>query len=219
MKTIDVIIPVRSDNEHIIAITQMSIDSLRATETEDIKFNVIICEQIPTSKPYENIDLTLHYDFPFNYNRVMNYGASFCSNKYIMFCNNDLVYIKGFAERLVYAAECGYESLSPADPAQDRLTKERMVEGYGVQADLKGYCIFVTRDMFERIGGFDTSLEFWYSDHLYKDQLIKHRIKHVRVTDSYVIHCHHCTLKKMDKGMKNEYTEGQRIKYYELKNT
>ena len=216
MIVVDVVIPTNTMDEQIRAITQNSIYSLRSCEPNNVKFNVVVCEQNKDAQDYEQVDLTLHYDFPFNFNKVLNYGAQHCNNKYIMFVNNDIMYCRGFIMPLLSAAMMGYRSLSPTDPHHDKPDERPYVEGYGIDLELKGWFILCDRAMYEQIGGFDERVDFYWSDNLYKEQLKSVGIKHARVTNSFAVHFGRSTLRKHDRQKRIELTDGQGEKFLEL---
>lgn len=215
--TVDVVIPVRTDSEHARVITQASIDSLRRSQPPQADFNIVICEQVKDAPIYQQVNQTLHYDFPFNFNRVLNYGARHCSNKYIMFANDDLLYTWNFVVPLFVAVQGGYKSLSPTDPRKDKPTMEQYIEGYGIDKELKGWCIFCDRQMYDAIGGFDERVTFWYSDDLYAEQLKKAGIVHARVSNSFVIHFGMTTISKQSRSVKSEYMRQQKEIFEKVK--
>ena len=217
MLSIDVVIPVRTDSEHARVITQTSINSLFASKPPQVEFNIVVCEQIKEAPLYDHVKTTLYYDFPFNFNKVLNHGAQSCMNKYIMFANNDLLYTWNFIIPLYVAAQGGYKSLSPTDPCKDKPVNEQYIEGYGIGKELKGWCIFCDRDMYESLGGFDERVTFWYSDDLYAEQLKKAGIIHARVTNSFVIHFESSTINKHSRVVKKEYMQNQKDIFERLK--
>ncbi|MBW6490993.1 MAG: hypothetical protein K0B15_07330 [Lentimicrobium sp.] len=211
--TVDVIIPANSKDYMSLITTAASIRSLRSSSS-NIQFNVIVVEQNkPTSHPLA--DKVLNYDFDFNYNKVLNLGLKNSSAKYALLCNNDLIYHTGFFEALLQVFRTGYKSLSPTNPLRSLYTHKPIVEGYGVNHDLMGWCIAVERDMIERIGYFDEGVSFWYSDNLYADQLKHHNIKHARVTNSFVFHIGSgsSSLRNLTPEQKAEYTTKQKLIY------
>ena len=217
LTTIDVVIPVRTDSEHDRVITQTSINSLFDSRPPQMDFNVVVCEQVKGAPLYDHVKMTVHYDFPFNFNKVLNLGASHCQNKYIIFSNNDLLYTWNFVVPLFVAAQGGYKSLSPTDPRSDKPTKEMYVEGYGIGKELKGWCIFCEREMFDSIGGFDDRVNFWYSDDLYAEQLKKANVMHARVSNSFVIHFESATISKQTRALKSEYMRQQKEIFERIK--
>ena len=119
----------------------------------------------------------------------------------------------------MYVFNMAYDSLSPACPrhceAHNIPLSAFLKEGYEIRQQLFGWCIAVKRSMFDKIGGFDTGVNFWFSDNLYADQLKYHGIKHALVCDSLVDHVESYTLKTSSK-MK-EYTWGQQQAYNKAK--
>jgi len=217
VSVVDVVIPVRTDSENARVITQASINSLRQSAPPQIDFNVVVCEQVKDAPLYSQVNKTLHYDFEFNFNKVLNYGASHCSNRYIMFANDDLLYTWNFIVHLFVAAQGGYKSLSPSDPRIDKPSDEMYVEGYGIGKELKGWCIFCDRAMYDSIGGFDERVKFWYSDDLYAEQLKKAGVMHARVANSYVIHFGSTTINKQPRELRREYMRNQKEIFMKIK--
>lgn len=212
---IDVIIPTNTKDEMSKVITEASVKSLRSSSS--LQFNVVVIEQQKSfSHPYA--DKVLNYDFPFNYNRVLNYGLSHTSANYVLLCNNDLIYHTGFFEELKKGFRLGYLSLSPTNPVRSIFTTKPIVEGYGINHNLMGWCIAVKREIFDIIGKIDEDVSFWYSDNIYADQLKYHGLKHARVTSSYVFHLSSSSLRNLTKEQKEEYTKKQKKIYLNARN-
>lgn len=216
MKTIDVIVPVNTNSDAVRAITELSFATLRASGN-DVKFNIVVLEQNKDAEKYAEADYTVNYEFPFNYNRCMNFGAKVTKNDILFLVNNDLVYTKGFYKPILKAFECGLQSLSPTSPSSDAYKPQPLSYGYGINSDLKGWFIAVTRKTLERIDYLDESVSFWYSDNIYADQLRYNHIQHARVTNAFVCHLGSSTLKQSSKEKKNEFTMQQKNIYLEAR--
>ena len=194
-------------------LTVNAIDSLH--KSDDFKFNAIIMEQ--TEVRYDNA-ITVNYKFDFNYNKCLNEGAKHGNAEYIVFCNNDLIFTKGWFDSLLDVFEMGYKSLCPAEKrhCRDNNIKlgNHLIEGYEIRQQLFGWCIATTREMIESIGGFDEGVMFWFSDTIYADQLKYHNIKHALVCNSFVEHKESATLKTVPQ---KDLTWGQKNKYELIK--
>lgn len=167
---------------------------------------------------------TIHYDFPFNYNKCLNLGKFVCNNsshlhsskrksksKYIAFCNNDLYFESNWARNAVRAMkEYGYLSVSPTS----KHIFSGVIEGYTIGRQLLGWCIIVDTCIFDKIGKFDESVNFWYSDDVYAHQLRKAGIKHALVGNSRVIHLLSRTMKKLKPKQRIRYMSRQKYKQF-----
>jgi len=169
--------------------TQDAIDSLNAS-SQNFRFNILVFEQ-QKHIVYDNAT-TLNYDYPFNYNKILNDGIARTKNQHIILCNNDLVFHPFWFDCLYEAFKIGYVSLSPYEPkvlSEKRIPKgNHVIEGYRVAYHLLGWCIVIDREVIEKIGSLDESCEFWYSDNLYSAQLQFHKIPHGLVCNSFVDH-------------------------------
>jgi len=199
---VDIIILSKGDTEELKKMTQQTIDSCHASE-KDIEFNIVVFEQIHGVK-YENCT-TVNYIEDFHYNRLMNRGIAMSKNPYVCLCNNDLLFQKGWAEKCI---KSGYLSCSPNHTTH---LQESIREGYEISynGEVKGWCIFIDRKLFDIIGKIDESVMFWYSDNVYADQLKKHNVKHALIRHATVLHLESKTLNLLDEKTKHEYTSGQ----------
>ena len=206
----DVIIPCNTKDEYTRVITEQSLKSLRNSKNENVEFHVVVMEQNARAERFELADETIVYTFPFNYNKVLNEGAKRTHGEYVLLANNDLIYCDGFADALLRVFKAGYKSLSPTSPSQSSYSPQMVIEGYGINSVLNGWCIAAERKMLESIGYLDESVVFWYSDNIYACQLKHAHIKHARVSNSYVFHLGSSTLKKADSSVKQDYTNQQK---------
>lgn len=164
----------------------------------------IVVEQTDTDFPCR----TIHYDFPFNYNRCVNLGLSYCSEN-VCIANNDVLFLPGWEKIEDHLGE--YDSLSPVNPEWERhMGLEGVIEGYRIGYELCGWCIVVSQATIQKTGGFDEDVEFWCSDDVWAMQLQANKLKHALVCDSRVIHY---TSKTLCSGLPGDlfkrYTSGQ----------
>ena len=212
---IDIIIVSNAKDACFEAMTQQAIYTCHESE-EDIKFNCVVYEQ-NTDVIYDKA-FTIHYDFPFHYNKIMNDGITATHHPYVCMCNNDLIFHKGWATRIL--EEMGSKVLS-ASPNHFRCEDEpKVISGYdiGNGGQIKGWCIFTNRKLYSMIGKIDESVSFWYSDHVYADQLKRQNIEHILVRDSYVEHLGSKTIHSEDNVVKNILCGDQEKIYNEISN-
>lgn len=161
-------------------------------------FEVIVVEQQPTVKHFGAN--TLHYSFPFNYNKCLNFGIKHAKGEYFALCNNDLIFTFDWWTKLKPIFALGFGSLSPIDRRTalhfDIKTGYHYYDGYEIRKHVAGWCIVITKEDYKKIGKLDESVMFWYSDNIYADQLKYHDIKHALVCCSYVDHVESYTLSR-----------------------
>jgi len=202
---IDIIILSFGKTEALRKVTMDGIESLVASENpEEIKFNIIVIESDRSLAPYQYPNsTTLYPNTSFGYHKFMNIGIRASGNPYICLCNNDLVFHKHWASNIINEMDKDASLLS-ASPYDDMFHKgegfpefQPPFEGYmGV---LSGWCIFVKREVFDKIGMLDENLVFWYCDADYCRSLIKHGIKNCLISSSFVTHLGSISTRTLDK--------------------
>ena len=60
--------------------------------------------------------------------------------------------------------------------------------GYGVRQHVAGWCLFQSRNIFEKIGGLEERIKFWFCDNWYSVALQYNKIPHVFLGTSIVEH-------------------------------
>ena len=221
---IDVIILSYAKDEELQAITIQTIDTLiKSEDPQKILFNVIVIESNKNLKPYQfEHSETIYPDVPFGYNRYMNLGIKATSNPYVCMCNNDLIFHKGWAGKILDAFDA-YPGLQSANPYCDifiydegiSASKDEIIqrqENINKNGSLTGWCIFVKRSIFETIGLLDEQFEFWYADNDYDLTLQKYKIGHALIKTSGVTHLS-CASHEALEDKRAEMTTGQRQKF------
>lgn len=185
--TIDVVIPSYAVNETKRILLQQTIDSLRACESEAIQFVICVLDKTPDLDVH-GADIVTSYDFPFNFNKVLNHGARMLSSEYVLFSNDDVIYYKGFIEELLEGIKRGYASVSPNDLGKRTRRIKRFEEGYDIDIQVKGWSYLISRASLEKIGYMDEGVTFWYSDYVYIDQLVFHKMAHCLCSRAFAHH-------------------------------
>ena len=188
---IDIVFVTNSQTGYLWLMTRNAIRTAKLNAGMDIG-QIVVVEECLTATPQPETKM-LYYDFKFNYNKCLNLGFSVCKSKYVAFCNNDLRFLENWAKNAVAA---GYLSVSPSS----RHTFNGVLEGYVVGKHVLGWCIIVDRVVMEEIGGFDTPVNFWFSDDVYAEQLKAAGIKHALVGNSRVNHLTSRSLRKVVEG-------------------
>lgn len=191
-------------------LTEQTIDTLKNSEI-DVDFNVIVIEDSDYCY-YNATKVEVKGDF--NYNAFMNAGAEVCKNEYIVFCNNDLIFHKGwFTEMLKYDFDC----MSPRSMRDFRQWNyiEPIISGYGIGTVFSGWCFMLKRSIWEEIGGLDEDFKFWYADNATVEQLKRINVTPKLITNSFVEHIGSQTLIKEPNNVQEELTNNQSIVFYE----
>ena len=224
MFTVDVIIPSKTALEYE-TMTSDCISSLRASE-KNIAFNVVIIEsEAPHAAKYVGQDHTIYWKRDaFNYHGALNLGIKATQNEWVVLANNDLIFHPGWFSEIVrvhglhphihsFSSWTSYwqwhEQAFAAD--LDRVKKADAVLGYRAIDELAGWCLTVRRELLNRLNLRET-VDFYYSDRIYADELLKIDMKHALVVKSRVDHVAHVTLRHQD-GCKELGNEGQLAKY------
>jgi GT2 family glycosyltransferase len=216
---IDIIILSYAKTDELKQTTLNCIESLLISEpTEKIIFKTLVIESNKDLQPYQYPDTkTIYPDAPFGYNRYMNIGIGATNNPYVCLCNNDLIFHFNWASELI-AAFNKYPVLESANPYCATIDYDEKIKKGGnvirrdknlkVNGILMGWCIFVKRSIFNKIGLLDEQFTFWYADNDYDMTLRKHGIKHALVKSSLVSHLS-CQSHDMLLDKKEELTVGQ----------
>jgi len=178
----DMVILSKGDTPQKIAMTQKTIDTAKENTIQNL--NVFVIEQVQGVK-YQNAQ-TIYKNEPFNYNASANYGASLGSSDWIVVANNDLEFTRAWLEELLAA---NHELVSPHEPNDYRQQGLNSNEcGRVIGRNIAGWCFMIKRTLFEKIGGFDTDVDFWCSDNVVIEQCLAFDIEPMVVKKSVVNH-------------------------------
>jgi len=202
----DIIIISNAKEERFRLMTQNAIDSALET-TQGHNVRIIVVEQQSINYNVE----TIHYDFPFNYNRVANFGARHGNNRLITISNNDITFHKGWIEAMLKADKPVMSPVCPLNPRQRDLKHD--VEGNDIALHFSGWCFTIQREIFNKINGFDEDFGFWYADDATVKQLNKIGITPTLIVGARATHLISQTLNSLDQEDINERTHGQTRKF------
>jgi len=217
---VDVIILSLTTSDQIAVMTQKAIDTLHASET-DFTFNVLLLESNKDSRwTYQNC-ITIVPDIPFHYNRFLNYGIDRTKNEYIVSCNNDLVFHKGWFSE-IYKHKDVADSFSPWNNHGGWHKKlfetfdNEYQEGYRTSYEITGWCFVTKRKVFDSFR-LDEQVDFFYSDNLYADDLVIYNHKHILVRKSLVDHMTSVTYKGLSAQKQTDMVNGLEKVYLDIK--
>lgn len=187
------IILAMTNNEELFKMTSSCIGSLMASES-NIEIEVILVE---SNKNY----LTSGFVYPdfvkvivpsdsFNFHKFLNIGIQAATGNYIAMCNNDLLFQDGwFTEILTIAKhDSKIMSFSPMGKQVIYDVNHTYEIGYKVMTHIKGWCIVVKKELFQKIGSLDETFDFYFADNDYAMTLKSKNIQHALVYKSHVVH-------------------------------
>jgi hypothetical protein len=216
MKHIDVIIISWAKDDALLEVTHQGLDSLFDSESsEDVTFHAYVIESNPKVN-YDQLNqtfrrhttTTIHPEVPFGYHRYLNIGRRAGNSPYVVLCNSDLTYEKGWASKIIEVMDAHPRFLSaspwcPQTQGDNTPNAGNVFEGYRVRGELAGWCIFQQRKIYDILGELDEQFTFWFCDNDYSMELQKNRIAHCLVADSIVNH-HDGNLGKTGKTLTSE---------------
>jgi len=209
---IDIIILSYAQLAELQQTTVDCVESLIASEDSAlIKFNIVVIESEKSLGNYQYPGtITLYPNEPFGFHRYMNIGIDATTSPYVCLCNNDLIFRKHWAsEILKYMDEIpDLISASPICSFLNRYTgiplNSGIKFGYRVGFEISGWCLFMKREIFDKIGRLDENYRFSGADHDYANTLGVMNLKHGLVTSSIVDHLNNITLNLQSEDRQNE---------------
>lgn len=138
----------------------------------------------------------------FNYNQYANEGAAKGSADWIMIANNDLHFRDGWLHNLIAAGNPVVSPHEPNDPRQKGIIGN--LSGFECGRHFSGWCFMISRELWTKIGGFDTDVDFWCSDDVVIEQVKAAGVKPMLVKDSIVEHLSSVTLNQQTDDAKND---------------
>lgn len=179
---VDVIILSNAKTGQLRDMTQRTINTCIAG-ANSLPVNVIVLEQ--QTVRYRNAQ-TVHAPETFHYNKFANRGAALGTAKWIMVANSDLIYHNGWLHQLLAANHPFVSPKCPDDQRQTDLVENTI--GGRTGRHMSGWCYMVTRDLWERIGGFDEDFDWWCADDSVIEQTKAVGVEPMLVPSSVVTH-------------------------------
>jgi glycosyltransferase involved in cell wall biosynthesis len=161
--------------------------------------NCIVIEQTKGIQ-YKNA-VTYNPDQPFNYNYYLNFGAIRGKSNWIMCCNNDLIFRNGWLHELLGADYPIVSPISLKDFRQKGIIENET--GWQCGRNLSGWAFMISRDLYNKIKGFDNDFDFWFADNSLIEQLKILNIPPMLVPSSKVDHLGSHTLNREPQTIKN----------------
>ena len=191
---VDVIFLSNAKNAQLKRMTQRAISTCVAG-ANSLPVNVIVMEQ-QDGVIYQHAN-TIHAPEEFHYNQFANRAARYGQAEWIMIANNDLVFTDGWLHNLLAANHPVVSPKCPKDIRQAHITTN--ATGYANAVNFSGWCFMIKRELWQRIGGFDSDFGFWCADDAVIEQLKAIGVAPMLVPASEVRHLGSMTLHTLPK--------------------
>jgi GT2 family glycosyltransferase len=190
---VDVVILSAARNQTFRRMTQRAVDTCIGGAGNRV-VGVTVVEQVE-GVTYRGAT-TVHEGGPFAYNTFANMAAADGKAPWIMVANNDIEFENNWLAPLLAA---GHPLVSPLDP---RNRGQRGIlspqEGTVNGRHFAGWCFMISRELWEKIGGFDEEFRFWCADDSVIAQALAVGVTPMVVPGSRVRHLGSRTLRTSD---------------------
>lgn len=193
------------DNE-IYQMNCRCIDSLLSSEQwKDGELDILLIESNKqVSYIYPDIVRVLVPHEQFNFHRFFNIGIENTKGEYLAFCNNDIVFEKNWWSEIMKVKQANpkFMCFSPLDRSYPMMSEEVMPSskeyyiGWENKKHFAAWCFVWERKVFDIIGKFDETFDFYSADDDELMSLRKYAIPNVLVTASEVKHISQVVTKK-----------------------
>jgi glycosyltransferase involved in cell wall biosynthesis len=163
------------------------------------------------SYSYDNRVKVLVPNEKFNFHRFFNIGLSHTKGEFVAFCNNDIVFGKGWFSAIMDVKKCNPEFMcfSPLDRSYPMMREEILPScsdfyiGWVNKKHFAAWCFVWERKVFDIIGPFDETFDFYSADDDELQTLRYYAISNVVVTHSEVRHLSQVVTNKV--GQQSRY--------------
>ena len=190
---LSVIILALTTSKELYQMTSDCVNSLFLSQS-NMKIEVIIIESnknyAATEWQYPSVVKVIIPDSDFNFHKFLNIGIRASKGEFIALCNNDLIFHANWFTEILHVKNTNPElkSFSPNETIFTKQTEKSFIVGFKIRHQLKGWCIVVERNIFEKLGQLDESFDFYFADNDYAMSLRVNNLKHALVCKSYVEH-------------------------------
>ena len=220
-------------DDDIYNLNKQAIESLLASETWVAGSLQILLIESNKENPYQyhypNVEVLVPNE-KFGFHRFFNIGIEHTDGEYIAFCNNDIIFHKGWFSAIREVADNHQRFLcfSPIDDSGDypKMTPEALprdkefYKGWEHQKHFAPWCFVWKRKVFDITGPFDETFDLYGADGDELYTLSRNAIWSVVCTQSVVHHLAGQTTIVKQSGIDNKYkitdTEKYPLSQYEI---
>lgn len=205
-KGLSVVILSYAIDDEIYQMNRRCIESLLDSEQwEEGQLDILLIES-NKQNPYSYVESVnvLVPDEPFNFHRFFNIALPKTKGAFIAFCNNDILFKKGWFSAIIEVKKKHPEFMcfSPLDRSYPLMSEDNLpgVQEYYIgwknKQHFAAWCFVWERKVFDIIGPFDEAFSYYYADDDELQTLRYHAIPNVVVTSSEVKHLSQAVTKK-----------------------
>lgn len=227
MQTLSVIILSYAIDEEVYQMNCRAIESLYSSDvwSEGEPEVLLIESNKESNRRYDSRVRVLMPEEKFGFHRFLNIGLDNTSGEFIAFCNNDIVFQPGWWSTIMKIKEQHpkFMCFSPVDSSYPMMAEEiakgkEYVIGWENKRHFAAWCFVWERKVFEMIGRFDETFDFYSADDDELQTLHYYAIPNVLITNSEVKHLSRVVSRKI--GL-NKFAVTDKEKYplsdYEIK--
>lgn len=193
------------DNE-VYEVNCRCLDSLRASEEwQNGELEIVLIES-NKKNPYtygSDVKVVIPNE-KFNFHRFLNIGVNKSDGEFVALCNNDIVFEKNWWSAIMKVKQTNpkFMCFSPLDRSYPMMSEEVMPSskkyyiGWENKKHFAAWCFVWERKVFDIIGKFDETFDFYSADDDELMTLRKYAISNVLVTASEVKHISQVVTKK-----------------------
>jgi glycosyltransferase involved in cell wall biosynthesis len=193
------------DNE-VYEVNCRCLDSLRASEEwQNGELEIVLIES-NKKNPYtygSDVKVVIPNE-KFNFHRFLNIGVNKSDGEFVALCNNDIIFEKNWWSEImkVKHANPKFMCFSPLDRSYPMMSEEAMPSskryyiGWENKKHFAAWCFVWERKVFDIVGKFDETFDFYSADDDELMTLRKYAIPNVLVTASEVKHISQVVTKK-----------------------
>lgn len=193
------------DNE-VYEVNCRCLDSLRASEEwQNGELEIVLIES-NKKNPYtygSDVKVVIPNE-KFNFHRFLNIGVNKSDGEFVALCNNDIVFEKNWWSAIMKVKQTNpkFMCFSPLDRSYPMMSEEVMPSskdyyiGWENKKHFAAWCFVWERKVFDIVGKFDETFDFYSADDDELMTLRKYAISNVLVTASEVKHISQVVTKK-----------------------
>lgn len=221
MNTLSIIILSYTLDDEVYQMNHRCLDSLFGSEQwQERQLQVILIES-NKNNPYRYDDRVevIVPEEKFNFHRYFNIGLEHTNGEFIAFCNNDIVFMKGWFSAImkVKAKHPQFMCFSSLDRSYPMMGEDALPSsndyyiGWENKKHFAAWCFVWERKAFETIGKFDETFDFYSADDDELQTLRYYAIPNVVVTNSEVRHLSQVVTNKMDESDAHKIVDRERF--------
>lgn len=194
-----------------------ALKSLVESEEWGDKLQVLLIESKKDSAytySFSNVEVLIPEE-DFGFHKFFNIGINKTDGEYIAFCNNDIIFKKGWFSEIMKVAKANkrFKCFSPIDDSGDypRMTLDALprdkdyYKGWKHQKHFAPWCFVWKREVFDITGPFDELIDFYGADCDEQNMMSKNALWSIVCTKSVVNHLAGQTAIVKQSGKDNKY--------------